>query len=64
VVVDLSGLEFMDSTGVRFLVEGRNTALERGVKLSLVNGGDAVHRVLTVSGVAALFEDGDEPDPQ
>jgi anti-anti-sigma factor len=56
VVVDLSGLEFMDSTGVKFLVEGRDTALARGVKLSLVQGGDPVRRVLTVSGVAALFE--------
>ena len=61
VVLDLSGLDFMDSTGVRFLVEGRDTALARGVKLSLVEGGDAVQRVLMVSGVAALFEDVDEP---
>lgn len=59
VVVDLSGLDFMDSTGVQFLVDGRDTAIARGVKLSLVNGGDPVQRVLTVSGVAALFEDVD-----
>jgi anti-anti-sigma factor len=50
----------MDSTGVRFLVEGRNRALARGVRLSLVDGGDAVQRVLTVSGVTALFEDVDD----
>jgi anti-anti-sigma factor len=59
VIVDLSGLQFMDSTGVKFLVDGRETALARGVKLSLVHGGDPVERVLTVSGVAALFEDVD-----
>jgi anti-sigma B factor antagonist len=59
VVVDLSGLDFMDSTGVRFLVDGRNTALACGVKLSVVHGGGTVQRVLTVSGVAALFEDMD-----
>ena len=59
VVVDLSGLDFMDSTGVQFLVDGRDTAIARGVKLSLVNGGDPVQRVLTVSGVAALFDDVD-----
>lgn len=57
VVVDLSGLDFMDSTGVQFLVDGRDTALARGVKLSLVHGGDPVRRVLTVSGITALFED-------
>ena len=59
VVVDLSGLDFRDSTGVQFLVDGRETALARGVKLSLVPGGDPVRRVLTVSGVTALFEDVD-----
>jgi anti-anti-sigma factor len=59
VVLDLSGLDFMDSTGVRFLVDGRDAALERGVKLSLLHGGDPVHRVLRVSGVTALFESED-----
>ena len=59
VTVDLSGLDFMDSTGVKFLVDGRETALARGVKLSLVHGGDPVKRVLTVSGVMALFDDVD-----
>ena len=58
-IIDLSGLAFMDSTGVKFLVEGRETALARGVELSLVHGGDPVERVLTVSGVAALFDDVD-----
>lgn len=61
VVVDLSGLDFMDSTGVQFLIDGRETALARGVKLSLVPGGDPVKRVLTVSGVTALFENVDSP---
>jgi anti-anti-sigma factor len=58
VVVDLSGLDFMDSTGVKFLVEGRDTARDLGVRLSLVPGGDVVRRVLTVAGVNTLFEDG------
>jgi anti-anti-sigma factor len=59
VIIDLSGLDFMDSTGVKFLVDGRETARARGVKLSLVPGGDPIKRVLTVSGVTALFEDVD-----
>jgi anti-anti-sigma factor len=63
VVVDLSGLDFMDSTGVRFLVEGRETARDLGVKLSLVHGGDPVRRVLEVAGVMALFEEADDPWP-
>jgi anti-sigma B factor antagonist len=57
VVVDLSGLDFMDSTGVKFLVDARETAHDLGVKLSVVHGGDPVRRVLTVSGVTALFDD-------
>jgi anti-anti-sigma factor len=60
VVIDLSELEFMDSTGVKFLVDGRETARARGVRLRLVHGGDPVRRVLTVSGVTALFEDLDD----
>ena len=60
VVVDLSGLDFMDSTGVKFLVDGRDAARELGVTLTLVHGGEHVQRVLTVSGVMALFEDADD----
>jgi anti-anti-sigma factor len=56
VVLDLRGLDFMDSTGVKFLVDARDRARELGVELSLVHGGDPVRRVLAVSGVAALFE--------
>ncbi len=60
VVVDLSRLDFMDSTGVKFLVDGRDTARALGVRLTLVHGGGPVQRVLTVSGVMALFEDVDD----
>jgi anti-sigma B factor antagonist len=57
VLIDLSRLEFMDSAGVRFLVEGLDRASERGVRLALMDGGEPVRRILTVSGVKALFED-------
>jgi anti-anti-sigma factor len=56
VTVDLSGLDFMDSTGVKFLVDGRDKARELGVELSLVPGAGPASRVLIVSGVTALFE--------
>jgi anti-anti-sigma factor len=56
VVLDLSGLDFIDSTGVKFLVDARDRAHELGVDLSLIYGGDPVRRVLMVSGVMALFE--------
>ena len=57
VVIDLSGLVFIDSTGVKFLVEGLEKARARGIGLALVDGGEPVRRVLKVSGVKALFED-------
>ena len=41
---------------VKFLLDGRDTARELGVKIELAYGGDPVERVLTVSGVSTLFE--------
>jgi anti-anti-sigma factor len=60
VILDLSELDFMDSTGVKFLVDARDAARELGVKIALVYGGDPVERVLTVSGVTTLFERQDD----
>ena len=56
VVVDLRELGFMDSTGIKFLVDARDAARESGVELALLSRGGAVGRVLAVSGVMALFE--------
>jgi anti-sigma B factor antagonist len=64
VVIDLSRLDFMDSAGVRFLVEGRDKANARGIKIALVDGVEAVRRVLTVSGVKALFEEAERRGTQ
>jgi anti-anti-sigma factor len=64
VTLDLAALDFMDSTGIKFLIDGRDTARERGVRLSLVPGDDPVRRVLTVSGVTALFEAVDDDEPR
>jgi len=64
VVVDLRELDFMDSMGVKFLVNGRDTARELGVEIALAYGEGVVERVLTVSGVARLFERQDDgPSP-
>jgi anti-anti-sigma factor len=51
VVVDLRGLELLDSTGLRVLLEA---ALgPDGKRVSFVRGGGRVETVLRVSGVAA-----------
>jgi anti-sigma B factor antagonist len=63
-VVDMSALTFLDSTGVHFLVQ-LNTAAERdGWLLRLVPGPPEVQRVLEIIGVADLLpfiEDGAAP---
>jgi anti-anti-sigma factor len=62
VTIDLRELDFMDSMGVKFLIDGRDAARQRGVELALAYDEGVVERVLTVSGVATLFKRQDEVD--
>jgi anti-sigma B factor antagonist len=55
IVVDMSGTEFCDSTGLNVLVRALGQAEEAGVELRLVMGGTGVQRVLTVTGVVGMF---------
>ena len=60
VTIDLRRLEFMDSTGVKFLIDARDAAEELGIKMALnVRSGSLVERVLGVTSVETLF---DRPD--
>jgi anti-anti-sigma factor len=56
VILDLRELDFMDSMGVKFLIDGREAARELGLEIALAYREGIVERVLTVSGVATLFE--------
>ena len=49
VVLDLRGLEFMDSSGLRLVVLADMRAREAGRRFSLVRGGDTVHRVFEIT---------------
>jgi anti-sigma B factor antagonist len=60
VILDLRELDFMDSMGVKLLIDGRDTAEQLGVEMALAYGEGVVERVLTVSGVARLFERQDD----
>jgi anti-anti-sigma factor len=55
VLVDLSGLEFLDSSGVHGLVTGHHTAQSRGRRLHLLNAVGEVAMVLDLTGVGDLL---------
>ena len=49
VVLDLSGLEFMDSSGLRTIVLADMRAREAGRRFALVRGPETVHRVFEIT---------------
>jgi anti-anti-sigma factor len=64
VVLDLRELEFMDSSGVRILIEAHNTAGEGTGRLSVVRPAldTPVGQVIDVSGIGPVLEIVAEPD--
>jgi anti-sigma B factor antagonist len=52
VVVDLRGLQFMDSTGLSIIVHAHRTLAESECELCLVRGTPQVQRLLNLTGVA------------
>jgi anti-sigma B factor antagonist len=60
-VIDLRGLEFMDSSGIRLVVEADIRAKRDGRRLLLVRGPDPVHRVFTIALLDRRLEFVDEP---
>jgi anti-sigma B factor antagonist len=55
VVVDMSGVEFCDSTGMNVLLAAHRQACERGGDLSLAAPRVAVRKILEVTGLASVF---------
>ncbi|MEA2157468.1 MAG: anti-sigma factor antagonist [Solirubrobacteraceae bacterium] len=51
IVLDLSGLTFMDSTGVRLVLSAHARSRADSNRLRLIRGPAAVHRVFELSGV-------------
>jgi anti-sigma B factor antagonist len=56
VVVDLSGVEFMDSSGLGVLVGAHKRLVRLGGRLSVVGVSSAVARLLSVTGLARVFD--------
>jgi anti-sigma B factor antagonist len=55
-VVDLSQVEFMDSTGLGALVAARTAATEAGGRLPLVCDRDRILRLFQITGLDTVFE--------
>lgn len=55
-VVDLRGLTFMDSTGLKSMLQAEQLHRARGVRLVLVRGERPIQRVFEVSGLEEHFE--------
>lgn len=50
-IVDVQGLSFMDSTGIRTLLNAKRRADADGHSLAILNGSGPAHRILGLSGV-------------
>jgi anti-sigma B factor antagonist len=54
-VIDLTAVTFMDSTGLAALVSARRRADERGGSVQLVGAANGVRRILDLTGLDRLF---------
>ena len=60
-LVDLRGLEFMDSTGLRTLVSANQRARAQERRLAIVRGPEQVDRIFSVTRLDERFEIVDDP---
>jgi anti-anti-sigma factor len=56
VVIDLSGVSFMDSTGLRSLIQARALASKADWSVKLVRGPDQVQRIFALTRMDDFFE--------
>ena len=62
VVLDLRGLEFMDSSGLRLVVLADMRAREAGRRFVLVRGTENVHRVFEITKMSERLEFVSDPE--
>jgi anti-sigma B factor antagonist len=55
IIVDLSHLEFLDSTGLGALIGAHRRALENGGRVRLIVGEGPIQRLLTITGLMRTF---------
>ena len=54
-VIDLSGVSFMDSTGIGFLIGRYKSFQKRGIPVYLTNPSQSTDKILEISGVYTLI---------
>lgn len=62
VMLDMRGLEFMDSTGIHLLVKAHQRAHQAGQRFALIRGSEQVHRMLDLTGVSEQMTIVDSPE--
>jgi anti-sigma B factor antagonist len=62
VVLDLSQLEFMDSSGLRLIVLADMRAREAGRRFALIKGPETVHRVFEITRMSERLEFVEAPE--
>jgi anti-sigma B factor antagonist len=59
--LDLRGLRFMDSSGVRIVIRQRERVVNRGGRFAVVRGSDVVDRLFNLVGLDGVIELVDDP---
>jgi len=62
VVLDMRGLEFMDSSGLRLVVVADMKARDAGRRFSIVRGDETVHRVFEITRMSERLDFVDAPE--
>ena len=62
VVLDMRGLEFLDSSGLRLVVLADMRAREAGRRFALVRGDETVHRVFEITRMSDRLDFVDSPE--
>jgi anti-sigma B factor antagonist len=62
VILDLRGLEFMDSSGLRLVVVADMRAREAGRRFALIRGDETVHRVFEITRMSERLDFVEAPE--
>jgi anti-sigma B factor antagonist len=62
VILDLRGLEFMDSSGLRLVVVADMRARDAGRRFALIRGDETVHRVFEITRMSERLEFVEDPE--